>query len=208
MFTDRNRCSPSWATNGPLKFLSNERMNPMHDSLKWEIFLFRNRNRFCHSLCLFVERREITSNILVQARCMGPSSTFIIHYYYWTLKILWQFTVLCICSQNVQKRMCERYCRSDEHLVAVFSLSTTSPSNTNGKWIRTWGFVNQIFFCKSLGGRVVCGWFTSRCSIVIYLRGDKCRCGGWHFEHFTFSSKNTNYFLLCPNIACSTTSVS
>lgn len=79
---------------------------------------------------------------------------------------------------------------------------------TNGRWIQTWGFVNQIFFCKSLAGRVVCGWFTPRCSsIVIYFRGDKCRCGGWHFEHSTFSSVNINYFLLCPNIACSTTSV-
>lgn len=89
--------------------------------------------------------------------------------------------------------------RTDKHLVAVLPLSSKySPFvvQTNAKWLQTWDFLNQISLTPNRWLHVMpaCGWSTSRCSIVIYFRGDEW-CGAFHASYD--SKVKINYFLLC-----------
>lgn len=128
-------------------WISDERMNAMHESQQWEMHLFRNRNKFCHPVRLFGYYKE---------RCMRASMVSTIHHWLWNNgNSLAIFKSLAV-SHNVQKRMCKRYCRSDEHLAAVSFIVFDFPIRTNAKMKFRLGFLLIKFSSVSLWLYVLC----------------------------------------------------
>lgn len=164
-------------------------MDAMHESQKWEMHLFRNPIKFRHSLwCLYVAHASKQVYVSIDGE----------HIHHLLLNIGNSLAIFesHAVSHNDTEMNVQTIPPVRQTLGCGFLIVFDFTVPANAKWIQTWHFVNQIFFCKSLAVRAVC------CVRSVHFKMQHRHLFSWwqvsvagHSEHFTFSCENIEIIL-------------